>query len=48
MQPYTAEFAKANLTPQPEAIVIGSYEYRAHIEEDEGWIAEKGPQSSKQ
>src|SRR4030043_241420 len=31
MQPYTPEFARANLTTQPKDLVIGKYRYRADI-----------------
>jgi hypothetical protein len=47
MQPYTAEFAKKNLTPQPEEVKIGKSYYRADIAEDTGWILEKGPRGQK-
>jgi tetratricopeptide (TPR) repeat protein len=40
MQPYTAEFAKANLKSQTEDIKIGKFRYRAEIEADRGWIRE--------
>lgn len=48
MQPYTATFAKAHLTPQTRAITIGGSEYRALIEAGAGCVREEGPQGSKQ
>jgi len=47
MQPYTAEFAEVNLTPQAADIKIGMYQYRAEIEADKGWIREIGPEGKK-
>jgi len=47
MQPYTAKFAQANLTPQTDDITIGKYRYRAEIESDKGWIREMGPEGQK-
>jgi len=44
MQPYTAEFAGANLTPQAADIKIGRFQYRAEIEADKGWVREVGPE----
>jgi len=44
MQPYTAEFAGANLTLQSTDIKIGRFQYRAEIEADKGWIREVGPE----
>jgi hypothetical protein len=44
MQPYTAVFAKAKLTPQQNEIVIGKYRYRTDISGDSGWVIEKGPE----
>jgi tetratricopeptide (TPR) repeat protein len=43
MQPYTAEFAKANLTSQKEAIKIGESNFLAEIDSDEGWVLQSGP-----
>jgi tetratricopeptide (TPR) repeat protein len=43
MQPYTAEFAKANLTPQAEEIRVGKYGYRAWVGPKEGFVQEQGP-----
>lgn len=45
MQPYTAEFAKANLAPQTEDIKVGKYRYRADIES--GRVIENGPGGEK-
>jgi len=44
MQPYTAEFAGANLTSQAADIKIGRFQYRAEIEADKGWVREIGPE----
>jgi tetratricopeptide (TPR) repeat protein len=47
MQPYTADFAKKNLTPQPKEVKIGKFSYRADIAGDTGWILEKRPKGQK-
>ena len=47
MQPYTPEFAKANLTPQKHDLVIGKYRYRADIGPGAGWVLETGPRGRK-
>ncbi|MCX8036802.1 MAG: tetratricopeptide repeat protein [Candidatus Sumerlaeia bacterium] len=47
MQPFTAEFARKNLTPQTDDIVIGPYRYRAVVEGEQGWVIEKGPDGEK-
>ena len=43
MQPHTAAFAKAKLTPQANEIIIGKYCYRADISGEAGWVIENGP-----
>ena len=43
MQPYTAAFAKARLTPQEGDITIGKRKYRAEVGEGAGCIREIGP-----
>ena len=43
MQPYTAEFAKANLTSQEDDVTIGKRKYRAEIGDAAGRIREIGP-----
>lgn len=43
MQPYTAKFARAELTPQAGFLKIGKFRYRADISGDRGWVIEKGP-----
>ncbi|MBN1509045.1 MAG: tetratricopeptide repeat protein [Sedimentisphaerales bacterium] len=48
MQPYTLEFAQANLTTQQTPITIGGREYTACVGQGEGWILEKGPDGRKQ
>jgi tetratricopeptide (TPR) repeat protein len=45
MQPYTHEFAKAQLTPQQKDVVIGKFKYRADI--NEGVVVETGPKEKK-
>ena len=47
MQPYTPEFAKANLTPQAKDLVIGKHRYRADIGPKAGWVAETNPSGKK-
>jgi Tfp pilus assembly protein PilF len=47
MQPYTAEFAAKELTPQTAAVTIGKYSYSADIAANAGWISEKGPKGEK-
>jgi Tfp pilus assembly protein PilF len=46
MQPYSAEFAARELTPQTEEVVIGTYRYRADVGPAAGWVVEKGPKGS--
>ncbi len=43
MQPYTAQFAETNLTPQAIDIKVGRFQYRAEIDTKKGWVREKGP-----
>ncbi|WP_163811578.1 HEAT repeat domain-containing protein [Pseudodesulfovibrio sp. JC047] len=38
MQPYTDEFARANLTHQPSPLTIEGIEYLAHVEKGTGYI----------
>ncbi len=47
MQPYTPEFARANLTPQSADVAVGKFRYRAEIEANKGWVREIGPQGRK-
>lgn len=47
MQPYTREFAEANLSPQTEDLAIGDYRYRADISGDKGFVREAGPDGDK-
>jgi len=47
MRPYTAKFAKANLTPQAVDIKVGSFQYRVEIEANKGWVCETGPEGQK-
>ena len=46
MQPYSAAFAKQNLTPQQKDIVIGESRYRADLAK--GVVSETGPEGTKQ
>ena len=47
MQPYTPEFARANLTAPTKDLVIGKYRYRADIGPQAGWVLETDPQGKK-
>ena len=47
MQPFTAEFAKAQLTAQTTDIVVGDYRYRAEFDDKSGWVRERGPDGEK-
>lgn len=47
MQPYTPEFAGANLTAPQGPIQIGDCEYLACIGREEGWVLERGPQGAR-
>jgi len=47
MQPYTFEFAQANLIAPQDSIKVGKYEYIACIGREEGWVLEKGPDGEK-
>jgi tetratricopeptide (TPR) repeat protein len=47
MQPYSPEFAKANLTPQQKDVAIGKYRYRADIGPRVGWVLETDPKGKK-
>jgi len=47
VQPFTAAFAKAKLTPQANEMIIGKYRYRADISGEAGWVIEKGPKGQK-
>ena len=44
MQPYSAEFAARELTPQTEEVAIGTHRYRADIGSAAGWVVETGSQ----
>ncbi|MGZ6225472.1 MAG: multiheme c-type cytochrome, partial [Syntrophales bacterium] len=46
MQPYNAEFAKGQLTPQASDVVIGKLKYRADL--TKGVVGETGPKGTKQ
>lgn len=44
MQPYTAGFAKENLTAEPgQAVKIGKRAYHVELEKTAGWMVESGP-----
>ncbi|MHC4740272.1 MAG: multiheme c-type cytochrome, partial [Planctomycetota bacterium] len=47
MQPYTTEFAAANLTVQTEDVPVGKFRYCAHIEAGWGYVQESGPDGEK-
>jgi tetratricopeptide (TPR) repeat protein len=47
MQPYTAEFAKKELTPQSREITIAGHRYKADIREGAGCVVEQGPEGKK-
>ncbi len=47
MQPYTAELARRNLSPQTDDIAIGDSHYRADVAGDTGWVIERGPAGQK-
>jgi tetratricopeptide (TPR) repeat protein len=47
MQPYTAEFARANLTPQAVDIKVGNFQYRAETDAKKGWVRETGPEGKR-
>jgi len=48
MQPYTFQFAQANLKAPQGSIRIGKYDYLACIGQEEGWVLEEGPDGEKQ
>ncbi len=47
MQPYTPEFARANLAAPTKDLVIGKYRYRADIGPQAGWVLETDPKGKK-
>ncbi|MBN1346880.1 MAG: tetratricopeptide repeat protein [Phycisphaerae bacterium] len=47
MQPYRAALARAELTPQTDAIKIGRLAYRAETAGDAGLVRETGPEGEK-
>jgi len=47
MQPFTPEFARAELTPQKEEVRIGDCRYRVEIDHGRGWVVEHGPSGEK-
>ena len=47
MQPYTAELARKELTPQIQEILVGDHRYRAHIGGEAGWVVGEGPEGEK-
>ena len=48
MQPYTPQFAKAQLTPQQGDVAIGKRKYRAEIGDGAGCVREIGPDGERQ
>lgn len=47
MQPYTPEFARANLSPQAKDLAIGKHRYHADIGPSAGLVLETGPKGKK-
>ncbi|MBD3355748.1 MAG: hypothetical protein GF363_01205, partial [Chitinivibrionales bacterium] len=47
MQPFTAQFAESNLTPQKEPVTIGEYRYRADLQGAGSAVIERGPDGEK-
>ena len=47
MQPYTAAFARSNLTAQAQPVRIGSYRYRAEVAAPTGSVLEQGPEGDR-
>ncbi|KPK69466.1 MAG: hypothetical protein AMJ84_09550 [Acidithiobacillales bacterium SM23_46] len=47
MQPFTPDFAKTELVPQTNDIVIGKYGYRAETAGETASVHEKGPEGEK-
>ena len=47
MQPYTSEFAQANLKAPAGPVKIGKQQYVACIGREEGWVLERGPEGEK-
>jgi tetratricopeptide (TPR) repeat protein len=48
MQPYTTDFAKAQLTPQDDPVKIGAFSYSAKLDKQKGFVLEQGPDGEKQ
>ncbi len=47
MQPFTPEFAKANLSPQKADIQIGKNDYCVQFDNTSGWVRERSPDGEK-
>lgn len=47
MQPFTAEFAQEELTPQEDEIAIGEKKYRAEFADGAGRVVQTGPDGEK-
>lgn len=47
MQPYSAQFARRELTPPSEETAIGLFRYRAEVAGEEGRVVEVGPGGEK-
>jgi len=47
MQPFSAEFARTQLTAQTDEIEIAKCCYRAEIENGVGWVRQRGPEGEK-
>ncbi|MGO9021750.1 MAG: tetratricopeptide repeat protein [Syntrophobacteraceae bacterium] len=47
MQPYSAEFARKDLTSKANEVKIGKLSYRADLSISTGWVRERGPGGEK-
>jgi tetratricopeptide (TPR) repeat protein len=47
MQPYSAAFAKAHLTPHAGPTRVGRHSYRVDVSASAGWMLETGPQGER-
>ncbi len=48
MQPYTEDFAQANLTKHADFVEVDEFRYRAEIASGKGWMVEEGPNGNIQ
>jgi Flp pilus assembly protein TadD len=47
MQPFTVEFARAELAGTQQEFVIGSYGYGLNVDAEGGWLLERGPDGTQ-